>query len=59
MNVARLLRRSGEVFADRPAMYRGSELLFDYRTLAARAASLAGFLRGELGIGCGDPTGAR
>lgn len=45
MNVAHLLRRSGQVFADRPAVWHGDELCFDYRTLAARSAALAGYLR--------------
>ncbi|MCK9512202.1 MAG: AMP-binding protein [Pigmentiphaga sp.] len=45
MNIANLLRRSGQVHADRPAVWHGDELRFDYQTLAHRTAALAGFLR--------------
>ncbi|MDP3244592.1 MAG: hypothetical protein Q8M83_02945 [bacterium] len=42
MNIAQLLARSASVFPHHPAIQLGDRLLFDYRTLAARAASIAG-----------------
>ena len=50
MNIAQLLHRSAEVFPDRPALYVGAQLSLDYRTLARRTASLAGFLKEQCGI---------
>lgn len=41
-------------FAERPAVFLGEHCLFDYRTLAARAASIGGFLRDELGLAAGE-----
>ncbi|MES2412481.1 MAG: AMP-binding protein [Pseudomonadota bacterium] len=54
MNIAQLLRRSAEVFPDRPAVYEGAQLLLDYRALAQRAASLAGYLTQQCGVKPGD-----
>ncbi len=54
MNIAQLLRRSAEVFPDRPALYSGAQQLLDYRTLAQRTASLAGYLKEQCGIKAGD-----
>lgn len=54
MNIAQLLVRSATVFAERPAVFLGEHCLFDYRTLAARAASIGGFLRDELGLAAGE-----
>lgn len=54
MNIAQLLRRSAEVFPDRPALYSGAQQLLDYRTLAQRTASLAGYLKEKYGISAGD-----
>ncbi|MES1979007.1 MAG: AMP-binding protein [Pseudomonadota bacterium] len=54
MNIAQLLRRSAEVFPDRPALYSGAKLLLDYRTLAQRTASLAGYLKEQCGVKAGD-----
>jgi long-chain acyl-CoA synthetase len=45
MNLAHLLARSGRVHGDAPAVLLGARTLFDYRTLAQRAASVAGYLR--------------
>jgi long-chain acyl-CoA synthetase len=41
MNLAHLLLRSARTHGSRPAVYLGTELLFDYATLARRAATLA------------------
>ncbi len=54
MNVAQLLARSAMVHPLRPALFIGAHLLFDYRTLAARAASIAGYLRNTAGLVLGD-----
>ena len=54
MNIAHLLRRSGETHADRPALWVGTERHLDYRTLARRTAALAGFLRSGLDVAPGD-----
>lgn len=54
MNIAQLLRRSGQAFADRPAIWHGDDLCFDYRTLAARTAALAGYLRRVLHVSPGE-----
>ncbi len=54
MNIAHLLRRSGEVHGDRPALWVGTERRMDYRTLARRAAALAGFLQRRMAVAPGD-----
>jgi acyl-CoA synthetase (AMP-forming)/AMP-acid ligase II len=54
MNLAALLDRAGRGFADRPALALGEAVLCDHRTLAGRAAVLAGNLRGRLGLAPGD-----
>ena len=54
MNVAQLLARSATVHPLRPALFVGARFLFDYRTLAARAASIAGYLRNAAGLVPGD-----
>jgi long-chain acyl-CoA synthetase len=54
VNLAILLANSGQAFGSRPALTLGSRVLFDYRTLALRAASLAGGLRAVLGLRPGD-----
>lgn len=41
MNLAQLLHRTATTNGERPAVYRGSELLYDYATLRLRAATLA------------------
>ena len=54
MNVAMLLVRAGRAFGDRPALYAGRALLADYRTLARRAAAIAGALSARHGLVPGD-----
>lgn len=54
MNIAHLLQRAGQTFANRPAVWCGDELCFDYQTLVARTASLAGYLVQEFGIVPGE-----
>ena len=54
MNMAQLLARSAIVFPARPAVCVGEHCLFDYRTLAGRAACIAGYLRDTLGLAPGD-----
>ena len=44
MNIAQLLAASARGFPERPAMSVGTAPVFDYRTLGARAAALAGAL---------------
>lgn len=52
--MAQLLRRSAEVFPDRPALYSGAQLLLGYHALAQRTASLAGYLKDKCGVKPGD-----
>ncbi len=54
MNVASLRRRAGRASAERPAVALGDETRLDYGALSRRAASLAGALRGKLGLAPGD-----
>ena len=54
MNVARLLVRAGGSAAERPALYQGSALRASYRDLCMRVATLAGQMRGRLGLNPGD-----
>jgi len=54
MNLAALLERAGRGFADLAALAAGERVLCDYRTLARRAAVLAGGLRGALGRAPGE-----
>ncbi len=54
MNLVQMLVRAARVHPERPAVWRGSEPLLDYRALAERAARLAGHLRGRLGLQPGD-----
>jgi long-chain acyl-CoA synthetase len=54
MNVANLLVRAGRSSAERPALAVGRETCASYGTLARRVASLAGGLRGRLGLAPGD-----
>ena len=58
MNIAQLLVRSATVFPTRPAIHLGERCLFDYRTLAGRAACIAGWLRDTLGLMPGDRVAA-
>lgn len=54
MNIAQLLHRSGQVFGERPAVWHGDEVCFDYRTLANRTAALAGYLRRAFNVQPGE-----
>lgn len=54
MNVAQLLARAAQVFPDNPALFRGAELVCDYRELARRAAAMARQLREIYGLQAGD-----
>ena len=58
MNIAQLLARSATVFPTRPAVYLGEHMLLDYRTLANRAACIAGYLRDVLGLVPGERVAA-
>jgi long-chain acyl-CoA synthetase len=54
MNLADALARAARTYPENPAVYLGSELLYDYRTLADRTARLAGGLRSQLELQPGD-----
>lgn len=54
MNLARLLQRTAQVMPDRPAVLHGPQLLLSYRQLAARAASIAAYLRRRVSLQPGD-----
>ena len=58
MNIAQILLRSATVYPNRPAVFLGERCLFDYRTLAARAASIGGYLRDTLGLAPGERVAA-
>lgn len=57
MNLAHLLLRSARSAGDRPAVYLGTELLFDYATLATRAAALGQALTQRYALRPGDRVG--
>lgn len=54
MNVAQLLLRSASVFPDRTAIMLGERKILDYRELARRVASIATYLKSDLGLTPGD-----
>jgi len=54
MNIANLLARAGRADGERPAVVVGETLVADYRTLAGRAAALAGGLGTRFGLQPGD-----
>lgn len=54
MNLAQLLVRAARSYPQRPAVFRGDQLVLSYRDLADRSARLAGFLRHTLGLKAGD-----
>ena len=58
MNIAQLLVRSATVYPMQPAVFLGERCLFDYRTLAARAACIGGYLRDMLGLAPGERVAA-
>ncbi|HEY0817559.1 MAG TPA: AMP-binding protein [Rhizobacter sp.] len=57
MNLAHLLLRRARSAGERPAVYLGTELLFDYATLAARAAALGRAVTERHGLQPGDRVG--
>ncbi len=54
MNIAHLLARSARLYADRPAVLGGAQVLYSYGRLGARVAALAGHLRGACGVQPGE-----
>ena len=54
MNLAEWLYRAGRSHAGRPAIAFGADLVFDYGTLAARAARIATALKDRFGLVPGD-----
>ncbi len=54
MNLAQLLVRTATVHPSRLAIFVGDRCLYDYRALAARAASVAGYLRHSLSLAPGS-----
>ena len=54
MNLAQLLVRSGKIFAERPAVYLGEQLVCNYREFARRAGCVGAYLRGPAGLVQGD-----
>jgi acyl-CoA synthetase (AMP-forming)/AMP-acid ligase II len=54
MNFAEQLVRAGRTFPHQPAVSLGDRVVHDYAALAARAARLAGALRGRFGLARGD-----
>ncbi len=54
MNVAQLLVRTASVFPERTAIMLGERKIIDYRELAHRAASIATYLKSDLGLAPGD-----
>lgn len=54
MSLALLLANAARTFGDRPALTLGTRTVFDYRTLASRAARLAGGLRSSHRLAPGD-----
>ena len=54
MNIAQLLVRSAQVFADRPAILQGDRPLYTYAEFEDRVARLAHFLRDGHGLDAGE-----
>lgn len=54
MNIARLLTRTGQAAADRPALFRGTRLVSTYGALLGSAARMAGALTARHGLQRGD-----
>ena len=54
MNVAQLLLRTASVFPERTAIMQGERKVFNYRQLAHRAASIATYLKSDVGLVPGD-----
>ena len=54
MNLVQFLIRSASAYPTQPAVFLGERCLHDYRGLAARAASLGGYLRNTLQLSPGE-----
>jgi len=54
MNLVQLLVRSATAYPAQPAVFVGERRLHDYRQLAARTASIAGYLRDTLRLAPGE-----
>lgn len=54
MNLALWVERNGRRWSQRPALADGDRVHADWASMAARTASVAGGLRGELGLALGD-----
>ena len=54
MNMAEFLARAARACGERPAISSGEAVHCTYEALARRAASMAGYLRNELGLMPGD-----
>ncbi|MGZ3253509.1 MAG: class I adenylate-forming enzyme family protein, partial [Burkholderiaceae bacterium] len=54
MNLAQLLARTAHTYPEAPAIFHGTRLMCNYRGLARRAASIAGYLRNTLELAPGD-----
>jgi long-chain acyl-CoA synthetase len=50
LNLAQLLVRAARTWPERPALFHGEDLVFNYRELGERAARVAGYLHHELGL---------
>jgi long-chain acyl-CoA synthetase len=57
MNLAHLLARSARTAPERPAVFLGTRQLFDYATLARRAATLARSMHAHHGLRPGERVG--
>jgi long-chain acyl-CoA synthetase len=54
LNIARLFAHAGRVFAERPALASGTDVLLDYGALVRRSAIIAARLRDRLKLEPGD-----
>ena len=54
MNLARWLEASARLHPDAPALLRGTAVVADYKSFAARAAAIGAGLARDFGIGPGD-----
>jgi long-chain acyl-CoA synthetase len=57
VNLAHFLLRSARQYPENPALFLGERFLCNYRGLAERVASIAGFLTNKLGLRPGDRVG--
>ena len=54
MNIASLFVRNGSTLADLPALAKGEQVLLNHGQLLEKAARIAGYLLGQLGLKPGD-----